>query len=288
MDTIRKAIKTVTGSRQTDGAGVNLTRVLSRGTVKDFDPFLMLDAFDSTNPDDYTRGFPWHPHRGIETVTYLISGRIEHGDSLGNSGEILDGCCQWMTAGGGIIHQEMPTASPRMLGVQLWLNLPSGDKMTSPHYRDIQADMVPEIKEDGAVVRVISGDYKGEAGAIESDYVKMTFLDIALNAAAEWTLDTTPGNTLFVYIIEGDAYFEAEGGRQNFDSRSAVLFSDGSSFFAKAGDSGARLLLFTAPPLREPVAWGGPIVMNTQEELSQAFRDIDEGNFISHDIKGLG
>lgn len=174
----REIRKVVTGTTEYDGAGVKLVRVISLPDVKEFDPFLMLDAFDSIDPDDYTKGFPWHPHRGIETVTYLISGDIEHIDSLGNKGSILDGCCQWMTAGGGILHQEMPQPSNRMLGVQLWLNLPRRDKMTTPKYRDIRADMVPKIEEDDNIIRVISGHYKGNPGAVQGENVKMLFLDV--------------------------------------------------------------------------------------------------------------
>src|SRR5665647_67662 len=160
MSNLRTIRKIVTGKNTIDGAGVKLVRVIGYNDTKDFDPFLMLDAFDSTDPDDYTRGFPWHPHRGIETITYLIKGDIEHGDSLGNKGSILDGDCQWMTAGSGIIHQEMPKACERMLGVQLWLNLPAKDKMAEPKYRDIRLQDIPAVKEDAAIVRVISGEYK--------------------------------------------------------------------------------------------------------------------------------
>ncbi|HZK61922.1 MAG TPA: pirin family protein, partial [Anaerovoracaceae bacterium] len=169
---LRTIRKVVTGSTQYDGAGVKLVRVIGHSTVDDFDPFLMLDAFDSDNPSDYIKGFPWHPHRGIETITYLIKGDIEHGDSLGNKGSILNGCCQWMTAGSGILHQEMPKAADRMLGVQLWLNLPRKDKMTKPQYRDIKADMIPRIKEDGSEIGIILGNYKETPGPVSGDYIK--------------------------------------------------------------------------------------------------------------------
>ena len=180
MTDLRQIRRIVTGKKTIDGAGVHLVRVLGYRDTQDFDPFLMLDAFDSDNPEDYIKGFPWHPHRGIETVTYLIQGDIEHGDSLGNSGSILDGDCQWMTAGSGIIHQEMPKASSRMYGAQLWLNLPAADKMAPPAYGDIQRDQVPVVKGDGHTVRIVAGDYQGKAGAFQGRYIQTTYLDIEM------------------------------------------------------------------------------------------------------------
>jgi len=274
----REIRKVVTGTTEYDGAGVKLVRVISLPDVKEFDPFLMLDAFDSIDPDDYTKGFPWHPHRGIETVTYLISGDIEHIDSLGNKGSILDGCCQWMTAGGGILHQEMPQPSNRMLGVQLWLNLPRRDKMTTPKYRDIRADMVPKIEEDDNIIRVISGHYKGNPGAVQGENVKMLFLDVDMKAGARWELETMMDTTLFVYIVEGEGYFD-DSNDNLISNRRAVLFNDGEQLIAHASDKGLRFLLFSGSKLNEPIAWGGPIVMNTKEELKRAFKDIDDGTF---------
>lgn len=270
--------KTVTGSTQYDGAGVKLVRVIGHDDVYDFDPFLMLDAFDSENPEDYVKGFPWHPHRGIETVTYLILGDIEHGDSLGNKGNIQDGCCQWMTAGSGILHQEMPQPSPKMLGVQLWLNLPRKDKMAPPQYRDIRADMVPRVKEDGSRTGVISGAYRGVSGPVQGDYVKMLFLDVELDAGARWTLPTDSGAALFVYLVRGACRFEPDG--DPVPEKTAVLFNPGDELTAEASEKGARILLFSGRPLGEPVAWGGPIVMNTQEELQQAFQELRNGTFV--------
>ena len=275
----REINKVVTGTTQYDGAGVKLVRVISLPDVKEFDPFLMLDAFDSRDPDDYTKGFPWHPHRGIETVTYLISGDIEHMDSLGNKGSILDGCCQWMTAGSGILHQEMPKSSNRMLGVQLWLNLPRKYKMTSPKYRDIRANMIPKIEEDECSIRVISGNYKGNPGAMQGDYVEMLFLDVDMKAGAQWEVETKIDTTLFIYIVEGEGSFE-DSNDQLIPSRSAVIFNDGEKLIARATGSGLRFLLFSGAKLKEPIAWGGPIVMNTQEELKKAFKDIDDGTFV--------
>ncbi len=276
----RSVVQTVTGSRQVDGAGVRLVRVIGNRNVIDFDPFLMLDAFDSTDPKDYIKGFPWHPHRGIETVTYLIRGEVEHGDSLGNSGVIEDGCCQWMTAGGGIIHQEMPQACERMLGLQLWINLPARDKMTHPQYRDLTADSIPKLEEEGCRIAVISGQYQSVAGATAGDYVKAQVLDIQLDPGAFWSLETDPEETLFLYTFSGSG----QTGRSLADpiaSRRATLFDAGKFFQVKAGDEGLRFLLFAGRPLREPVAWGGPIVMNTQAELEQAFADLRQGTFIA-------
>jgi redox-sensitive bicupin YhaK (pirin superfamily) len=278
-----RSIKTtITGSRAVDGAGVHLVRVIGNSTVKEFDPFLMLDAFDSENPADYVKGFPWHPHRGIETVTYLISGDIEHGDSLGNKGSILDGGCQWMTAGSGIIHQEMPKASPRMLGLQLWLNLPAKDKMCEPKYRDLTAGKIPVVTEQGVRIAVIAGEYRGTNGSMRADYVQATMLDVALEPGASTIIPVSPGNTVFAYILDGSVNFSPDT-RDYVERRRAVLLSDGDGVCLSASESsGARLVLFSGAPLKEPVAWGGPIVMNTREELELAFRELDENTFIKH------
>ena len=275
---ICKIKKTVSGRQTRDGAGVRLTRVISQPDVYDFDPFLMLDAFDSTDPEDYTRGFPWHPHRGIETVTYLIYGDIEHGDSLGNSGSIRDGCCQWMTAGSGILHQEMPQASEYMLGVQLWLNLPGQNKMAPPKYRDIRSENIPTVQEKEYTVRVLSGNFNAAAGAVQGDYVKAEILDVTVFPQGEFSMQTDPSDTVFTYIIKGEGAFGTSGGA--IPAKKAVLFEKGNTFSAAAGEIGLRFLLFSAKPLGEPVAWGGPIVMNTQAELDTAFRELEEGTFI--------
>lgn len=277
---LRGIRKVVRGQKTQDGAGVNLVRVISRPDVVDFDPFLMLDAFDSYNPEDYIKGFPWHPHRGIETVTYLIQGDIEHGDSLGNKGSILDGGCQWMTAGGGILHQEMPQACERMLGVQLWLNLPAKDKMTQPQYRDIVSKDIPKVEKGGSIVGVISGVYENVSGAVHGDYVKMIFLDVELEKNAEFELITNPEDNLFIYTVYGSGSFDGE----KVEAKSGVLFEDGDHFKASALGDGLRFLLFAGKPLKEPIAWGGPIVMNTREELNQAFQDLEDGNFIRKDV----
>jgi redox-sensitive bicupin YhaK (pirin superfamily) len=279
MSITRKISKIITGTTQLDGAGVKLVRVIGHGDTKEFDPFLMLDAFDSRDAADYVKGFPWHPHRGIETVTYLIAGDIEHSDSLGNKGSILDGCCQWMTAGSGILHQEMPQSSERMLGVQLWLNLPRKDKMTHPQYRDITESMIPKIREDGCTVGIIAGHYGNEIGAMQGDYVKTLVLDVNLKQGAEWSIPVDKEATLFIYIIEGSGYAGTDK-QTVLESHRAVLFDKGEKFSIRAVDQGIRFLLFSGSPLKEPIAWGGPIVMNTREELQQAFREIDNGTFI--------
>ena len=279
MNQTRTVKKIITGEQTVDGAGVRLVRVIGRKDTKEFDPFLMLDAFDSGNPLDYIKGFPWHPHRGIETITYLIQGDIEHGDSLGNTGSILDGECQWMTAGSGIIHQEMPKASERMLGVQLWLNLPAADKMTAPMYHGITQGEMLVVDEEKARVRVIAGTYKETAGARAGDFVKPLLLDVELNAGAEWTLQTDPDASLFIYIFQGEGAVGAVE-ETAIAAKQAVLFSEGALLQVKAATAGLRFLLAAGKPLREPIAWGGPIVMNTQEELDLAFRELKENMFI--------
>lgn len=279
MDAYRSVKQEVTGMSTQDGAGVKLRRVLSHNTVEDFDPFLMLDAFDSTDPNDYVKGFPWHPHRGIETVTYLIHGEIEHGDSLGNKGHIGDGDCQWMTAGSGIIHQEIPQASPHMLGAQLWVNLPASKKMTDPAYGNICAEDIPIVEETGAQIKIVAGHYKSNHGAFQGKHVPVTYLDVRLYANKMWEFSTNAKETLFVYIYKGAAAFE-EDEQTEYKRRRALLFTKGEKLHVKAGEKGVRFLLMMAPPLKESVAWRGPIVMNTREELNEAFRDLDDNNFI--------
>jgi len=275
-----RAVKKVVGGKNTvDGAGVRLVRVFGNPEGEEFDPFLMLDAFDSTDPNDYIKGFPWHPHRGIETITYLIQGGIEHGDSLGNKGTILSGDCQWMTAGSGIIHQEMPKASQRLFGVQLWLNMPAADKMAPPKYRDIRRKAIPVIRDGGAAVHILAGKYKEVRGAVEGDYVKPVFFDVELMAGKEWSLETDPEHNLFLYILQGEGYFDPEQ-KEAIPAKHAVLFHAGKWFWAKAAESGIRFLLLAGKPLREPVAWSGSIVMNTEEELETAFQEMNQNTFI--------
>ncbi len=274
--------KTVRGRRTVDGAGVHLLRVLGYNDVKQFDPFLLLDAFDSRSPDEYLAGFPMHPHRGIETVTYLIDGAIKHKDSLGNSGEIVSGSCQWMTAGSGILHQEMPVAVEHLLGLQLWINLPHAAKMEPPKYRNLTAGAIPEVRDNGAVVRVLAGNYKNTRGAMFGDYVKALYLDVALEGGEYWSVETPPMDTAFVYVISGDL---AMKGGEVLPARQAALLNYGDMISVKAGSQGARFMVASAAPLKEPVAWGGPIVMNTEDELRTAFMELENGNFIKHGSK---
>lgn len=276
----REVIETVTGSPAVDGAGVHLVRVLGPDTISRFDPFLMLDAFDSYNPRDYIKGFPLHPHRGIETLTYLIRGRIDHEDSLGNKGTILDGESQWMTGGSGILHQEMPQPVEHLLGLQLWINLPAAEKMTNPKYFDISADMIKEIAEENANVRVIAGKYKGHQGA-RGHHIQTTVLDIEVKPAAAFSLETDPEETLFVYIVDGEGRFGGDNARM-IPRKVAALFGKSDEFYVRAGESGVRFVLFAARPLGEPVAWGGPIVMNSRKELAEAFDELSEGTFIKN------
>jgi quercetin 2,3-dioxygenase len=279
MKNVRAIRKIITGQNAIDGAGVRLVREIGFNDTKDFDPFLLLDAFDSVDPNDYIKGFPWHPHRGIETITYLIKGDIEHGDSMGNKGSILDGDCQWMTAGSGIIHQEMPKSSERLFGAQLWLNLPAKDKMVRPKYRPILQQDIPVINEKDKKIHILAGTYNGNRGAMEGDYVKALYLDVEADAGAVWELDSEPDHTLFVYILQGAASFGEESNKI-IPEKHVVLFSEGNKFTLKASGKGIRFLLMAGKPLNEPIAWGGPIVMNTREELDLAFRELDMNTFI--------
>jgi len=272
----REILKTVRGRATEDGAGVRLIRILSNGDVEDFDPFLMLDSFDSTDPSDYTAGFPMHPHRGIETITYLISGEIDHQDSLGNRGAIRSGESQWMTAGSGILHQEMPQPSERMLGFQLWLNLPRAEKMAPPAYLSITQDMIPSVRAGEAEIRVISGRF-GDAEGVRPRHIPATILDISLPAGADLTIPSSPEETAFLFLIQGSA----EVNSRAIPAKTAVLLGEGSGVSVAApASSAARVIYFSGRPLHEPVAWGGPIVMNTQEELQQAFNELRSGTFI--------
>ena len=285
----RKCSQIVRGQYAIDGAGVHLRRVLGLKTVKDFDPFLMLDGFDSTNPEDYIKGFPWHPHRGIETVTYLLQGEIEHGDSMGNQGSIQDLQCQWMTAGSGIIHQEMPKASERLLGCQLWVNLPKKEKMTEPAYRDIKKEDVTVIQEENATVRVLSGKYHDYLGAVKNEHIKVQYLDVTLEPNTVWHYqETFNDQTLFLYLIEGT--LASDEALTDFEEKACAILLSGSTsestdqdeVLVKAGAEGARFFLLAAKPLHETIAWGGPIVMNTEKELDEAFRELDNNTFIKH------
>ena len=273
---LREIQKTVRGQRAVDGAGVRLVRILGNADVYDFDPFLMLDSFDSTNPSDYTAGFPWHPHRGIETITYLISGRIEHMDSLGNKGVIASGESQWMTAGSGILHQEMPQASDRMLGFQLWLNLPRKEKMAEPAYLSITPRDIPVVVSGNATIRVLSGSYDGVSGVLPR-HIPASIFDVSLPRGESLTLPTKPEENVFLFLIEGDAIINAT----LISEKTAVLFGGGDSVsFSAAPERDLRIIFFSGKALHEPIAWGGPIVMNTREELDFVFDELRRGTFI--------
>ena len=272
---IKKIVEKVQGERTRDGAGVSLVRVLGKPTIESFDPFLMLDSFDSTNPDDYIKGFPEHPHRGIETITYLAKGSIDHKDSLGNAGTINSGDAQWMTAGSGIMHEEMPKPAERMLGLQFWLNLPMEDKMTVPKYFDIMKDKIPLVEEEGVKVHVIAGKFKDIQGA-KSHHLPATFLDIELEEGAELVFDSSDEVTSFAFTLDGDAIIAGE----HVEAKTAARLKSGNKVSIKGAKGGSRLVFAEAPPLREPVAWAGPIVMNTQAEIQEAYKDLRERTFI--------
>ena len=276
-----KIKKLVRGHSAVDGAGVKLVRVLGLHSVEDFDPFLMLDSFDSKEPADYTAGFPTHPHRGIETVTYLIEGIIEHQDTLGNKGTILSGHAQWMTAGSGIMHAEMPKASQRMLGFQLWINLPQSEKMADPAYLAITDTDIASVTTETAVVRVISGNFHNTEG-VKTHYIPTTLLDFTLEAGKSTPLPTKPDETAFIFLIEGDAVIDGE----LVSEKTAVLLdSSGEVTVHAPAEQPLRFLFFSAKPLKEPVAWGGPIVMNTNDELKLAFSELKQGDFIKNGQK---
>lgn len=274
--------KIIRGQKTIDGAGVHLVRVLSGGDAEEFDPFLMLDSFDSTDASDYVAGFPMHPHRGIETITYLIAGEIEHEDSLGNKGVIRSGETQWMTAGSGILHQEMPQKSQRMLGLQLWLNLPQAEKMTEPAYFSITEDMiVKKLLINGGEVRVVSGGFDGIIGA-KPKHIPASIYDIKLSSGSELVIPVKKGHTSFIFLIEGDALLEGELVKE----KSAVLYDDGDEIaVVSTPNAPSRFLFFSAEPLHEPIAWGGPIVMNTREEIKLAFEELKKGTFIKENHK---
>lgn len=271
----RKIKTSVTGFPAQDGAGVNLVRVLGHGTTSDFDPILMLDSFDSTNPDDYTAGFPMHPHRGIETVSYVYKGKMKHKDSLGFEDTVADGEVQWMTAGRGILHEEKLPASERLLGVQLWLNLPADRKMVPPEYRSIKNAEIKEIPFTGGYIRLLAGTYKEHKG-FQSKYLPLNYYDITLNADAELTLDTAYEDSVMLFTLLSDVFVNGERVKE----KTAVKLSEGDSVTVKAADKTAKVLFIGSTALHQPIAWGGPIVMNTKAELQQAFADLENGNFI--------
>ena len=296
-----RPVKQISGTKPTmEGAGVKLHRVFGFGDPSMTDPFLMMDDFRNDNPGDYKAGFPWHPHRGIETITYVLAGTVDHADSLGNAGTLGPGSVQWMTAGSGILHQEMPKGDERgrMHGFQLWANLPSGEKMTRPRYQDIAGTDIPEIvDDDGTRVRVVCGEFWGKRGPVDGIAADPQYLDIWVPPGKRKVLPVDTYRQAFAYIFEGSGTFrdaskpfgvlvekEVNGEevhlRDMSGNRTLVVFDTGDEVVVQAGEQGIRFLLVSGKPIREPVAWHGPIVMNTQAELMQAFADLRNGTFI--------
>jgi quercetin 2,3-dioxygenase len=299
---IRPVKRVVQSVPTMEGAGVKLHRAFGFGDTGEFDPFLLFDDFRNDRPDDYRAGFPWHPHRGIETITYVLAGTVDHGDSLGNQGTLGAGDVQWMTAGSGILHQEMPKGDPRgrMHGFQLWANLPSSLKMTAPRYQDIPATEIPEVvDDDGTRVRVICGDFWGRRGPVDGTAAEPRYLDIFVPSGRRKILPVETTRHAFAYVFEGSGTFsEASHAfgvltekatmdgetlvRERTGNRSLVLFDRGDEVTVQAGEEGIRFLLVSGKPIEEPVAWYGPIVMNTQAELRQAVTELRDGTFIKH------
>jgi redox-sensitive bicupin YhaK (pirin superfamily) len=298
-----RSIKRITKSKPTlEGAGVRLRRAFGFEDTADFDPFLLLDDFRNDDPEDYLAGFPWHPHRGIETITYVLEGEVTHEDSLGNRGVLRPGDVQWMTAGSGILHQEMPKGDQagRMHGFQLWANLPSTHKMTSPRYQDVPSAAIPEVTDDdGTSVRVVCGSFWGKTGPVDGIAADPRYLDVRVPAGLKKRLPVETTRHAFAYVFEGSGTFrdtsdprpvqtEVVGGegterRSETGNRSLVLFDQGDEIVVRAGPDGIRFLLVSGQPLEEPIAWRGPIVMNTQAELERAYEELRQGTFIKTD-----
>jgi redox-sensitive bicupin YhaK (pirin superfamily) len=297
-----RPIKRLIESRPTvEGAGVRLRRAFGFGDTADFDPFLLFDDFRNDRPEDYRAGFPWHPHRGIETITYVLAGTVDHADSLGNAGTISAGDVQWMTAGSGIIHQEMPKgdAGGRMHGFQLWANLPAAFKMTAPRYQEVPSADIPEVTDDdGTTVRIICGDFWGKSGPVDGIAAEPQYLDVFVPPLLRKTLPVERTRHAFAYVFAGSGRFcdaseplavptvaaswSETAVPERIGDRSLVVFDSGDELTVEAGESGIRFLLVSGRPLREPIAWYGPIVMNTQRELRQAFAEYQAGTFLKH------
>jgi len=297
-----RPVKHIRESQPTmEGAGVHLRRAFGFGKTSEFDPFLLFDDFRNERPDDYLAGFPWHPHRGIETITYVLAGTVDHGDSLGNSGTLGSGDVQWMTAGSGILHQEMPKGDPagRMHGFQLWANLPRALKMVQPRYQDVAAADIPTITDDdGTHVRVVCGSFWGKRGPVDGIAADPRYLDISVPAGRRRTIEVPLGVNAFAYVFAGSGTFrDASAPRQvatelvgegdtpvltDVGNRSLVVFDRGDEVTVRAGEEGIRFLLVSGRPIEEPVAWYGPIVMNSEAELREAFTDLQQGTFIKH------
>lgn len=301
---IRPVKRIVQAQPTLEGAGVYLRRAFGFGNTEDFDPFLLLDDFRNERPEDYLAGFPWHPHRGIETITYVLAGDVTHSDSLGNHGTLGAGDVQWMTAGSGILHQEMPKgdAKGRMHGFQLWANLPSSLKMTSPRYQDVTSKDIPTVTDDdGTQVRIICGDFWGKKGPVDGIAAEPRYLDVYVPPGKKKSLKVETNRHAFAYIFEGEGSFRDASEPQDVrrevlhpdgverlewsGNRSLVLFDNGDEVVVRAGENGIQFLLVSGAPLKEPIAWGGPIVMNTEQELRQAFQELRNGTFIKESGK---
>jgi redox-sensitive bicupin YhaK (pirin superfamily) len=281
MKTNREIERIIKGQRTSDGAGVKLTRILGHNTQELLDPFLLLDFFGSDNPDDFMAGFPSHPHRGIETVTYMLDGKVEHSDSMGNRGVIGKGDIQWMTAGSGIIHEEMPKYEQgKMHGFQLWVNLPSASKMIPPRYQDISEGKIPVVElENRSRVKVLAGTFQGVRGPVENIIAEPEYLDVEMAEHSELLVPFNPDHTVFAYLYEGAASFD-EKSKNPLLAGEGALFGHGDQVRIQTGASKARFIMIAGKPINEPIAWHGPIVMNTEKELEVAFRELRAGTFI--------
>ncbi|MBF8295605.1 MAG: Pirin domain protein [Bacteroidetes bacterium] len=287
MSENRKIQKIIRSKPTLEGAGVHLKRAFGFGDTQLFDPFLLFDDFRGDDPEQYIKGFPWHPHRGIETITYVLRGTVDHGDSMGNKGTIGPGDVQWMTAGSGIIHQEMPNGDPNgfMWGFQLWANLPASQKMMDPRYREVTHDQIPEVSLPGGVtIRVISGKVNGTEGPVRDVVIEPEYLDVMMPPNKEFTHAIPSGHTALAYIFGGEACF-TEGRNALVVNEHLILFDDGEQVTVTTKESPVRFLLLSGNPIREPVAWHGPIVMNTQEELQIAMEEFRNGTFIKQGNK---
>jgi quercetin 2,3-dioxygenase len=276
---LERTVKNIFDRQTTfEGAGVKLKRVLGNNNESTLDPFLLLDHFGSDNPKDYIKGFPWHPHRGMETVTYMWTGEVEHGDSMGNKGIIKSGDLQWMTAGSGIIHQEMPKKYDGLMqGFQLWVNLPAKNKMVDPKYRGIEREQIPNFKKNGVTIKVIAGKIDGTQGPVRDLAIDIEYFDVELTAGKTFEHPTRKNDTAFAYVVEG----AIEAQDKNVFQGQCAVFGNG-DFIKISSKKGSRFLFVSGQPLNEPVAWRGPIVMNTEEELEQAYEELEEGTFIKN------
>ena len=284
MSTVRKVKKVLTSHPTIEGAGVHLKRAFGYNEAPSMDPFLLLDDFHSNNPADYIKGFPWHPHRGIETITYVLHGEVAHGDSMENTGIIRAGDVQWMTAGSGIVHQEMPEGekSGLLWGFQLWANLPASNKMMAPRYRDVKKEQIPEITTaGGTAVKIICGEVSGVRGPVQDIVIEPEYLDVSVPAKSRFSHAVKRGHTLLAYVIEGYGRFDDQTNR-SVGPESLIKFEDGDEAVIHTEEQPLRFLLISGKPIGEPVAWHGPIVMNTQDELRIAFEEYENGTFIKN------